>query len=197
MGSIPGSGRSPGEGNGNPLQYCCLENFTDKRSLVGYSPRSLKESGMTKQLTNNTTTPHPIKSRQANLLLASGFAPSSSRLCWRPMKPTSMTSEAVGSPEVFAIEPLPRGMLPCPAPTPSAKASSSHRPPPSLSLLFWSSLSSALCLMGFKVRALGVGSLSSVQPADSFLSASETPGPSRPCGSWLAAPGAFPPHPLS
>ena len=25
-GSIPGSGRSPGEGNGNPLQYPCLEN---------------------------------------------------------------------------------------------------------------------------------------------------------------------------
>ena len=26
MGSIPGSGRSPGEGNGNPLQCSCLEN---------------------------------------------------------------------------------------------------------------------------------------------------------------------------
>ena len=28
-GLIPGSGRSPGEGNGNPLQYSCLENPTD------------------------------------------------------------------------------------------------------------------------------------------------------------------------
>ena len=28
-GSIPGSGRSPGEGNGNPLQYSCLENPMD------------------------------------------------------------------------------------------------------------------------------------------------------------------------
>ena len=27
---IPGSGRSPGVGNGNPLQYSCLENLTDK-----------------------------------------------------------------------------------------------------------------------------------------------------------------------
>ena len=27
MGLIPGSGRSPGEGNGNPLQYSCLENL--------------------------------------------------------------------------------------------------------------------------------------------------------------------------
>ena len=30
LGSIPGSGRSPGEGNGNPLQYYCLENPTDE-----------------------------------------------------------------------------------------------------------------------------------------------------------------------
>ena len=29
LGSIPGSGRSPGEGNGNPLQYSCLENPRD------------------------------------------------------------------------------------------------------------------------------------------------------------------------
>ena len=29
-GSIPGSGRSPGEGNGNPLQYSCLENPTNE-----------------------------------------------------------------------------------------------------------------------------------------------------------------------
>ena len=38
-GSIPGSGRSPGEGNGNPLQYCCLENPVDRglwRATVGH-----------------------------------------------------------------------------------------------------------------------------------------------------------------
>ena len=29
LGSIPGSGRSPGEGKGNPLQYSCLENSMD------------------------------------------------------------------------------------------------------------------------------------------------------------------------
>ena len=28
--SIPGSGRSPGEGNGNPFQYSCLENSMDR-----------------------------------------------------------------------------------------------------------------------------------------------------------------------
>ena len=30
LGSSPGLGRSPGEGNGNPLQYCCLENPMDR-----------------------------------------------------------------------------------------------------------------------------------------------------------------------
>ena len=32
-GSIPGSGRSPGEGNGNPLQYSCLENPMDRGTM--------------------------------------------------------------------------------------------------------------------------------------------------------------------
>ena len=35
--SIPGLGRSPGGGHGNPLQYSCLENPTD-RGAWGYSP---------------------------------------------------------------------------------------------------------------------------------------------------------------
>ena len=30
VGSVSGLGRSPGEGNGNPLQYYCLENPTDR-----------------------------------------------------------------------------------------------------------------------------------------------------------------------
>ena len=30
QGSIPGSGRYPGEGHGNPLQYSCLENLMDR-----------------------------------------------------------------------------------------------------------------------------------------------------------------------
>ena len=47
--SIPGSGRSPGEGNGNPLQYSCLGKPHGQRSLVGYSPWGHKESDMTEQ----------------------------------------------------------------------------------------------------------------------------------------------------
>ena len=41
-GSIPGSGRSSGKGNSNPLQCSCLENPMD-RNLVGYSPQGRRE----------------------------------------------------------------------------------------------------------------------------------------------------------
>ena len=47
--SIPGSGRCPGGGNGNPLQHSCLENPHGQRNLVGYSPQGLKESDTTEQ----------------------------------------------------------------------------------------------------------------------------------------------------
>ena len=43
--------RSPGEGNGNPLQSSCLENSIGQRSLVGYSPWCCKESDTTEWLT--------------------------------------------------------------------------------------------------------------------------------------------------
>ena len=50
LGSIPGLGRSPGGGHGNPLQYSCLENPHGQRSLVGYSPWSCKELDTTEGL---------------------------------------------------------------------------------------------------------------------------------------------------
>ena len=48
-GSIPGLGRSPGVGNGSPLQYSCLENLME-RGAWGYSPWSHKESDMPERL---------------------------------------------------------------------------------------------------------------------------------------------------
>ena len=50
LGLIPGLGRSPGGGHGNPLQYSCLENPHAQRSLAGYSPWGHKESDTTEQL---------------------------------------------------------------------------------------------------------------------------------------------------
>ena len=48
LGSIPGLGRSPGGGHGNPLQYSFLENPMDRGAWWGYSPQGCKESDMTK-----------------------------------------------------------------------------------------------------------------------------------------------------
>jgi len=48
MGSIPGSGRFPGVGNGKSFQYSCLENSMDKRGAWrGYSPWGHKEADIT------------------------------------------------------------------------------------------------------------------------------------------------------
>ena len=55
-GSIPGAGRTPGEGHDNPFEYSCLKNAWwatvrgGQRSLVGYSSWSAKEPDMTEQL---------------------------------------------------------------------------------------------------------------------------------------------------
>jgi len=47
LGLIPGLGRSPGRGHGNPLQYSCLEKPDGQRSLAGYYPWGCKESDTT------------------------------------------------------------------------------------------------------------------------------------------------------
>ena len=47
LGSIPGSGRFPEEGNGNPLQYSCLENPMDRGA---WCPWGRKESDTTERL---------------------------------------------------------------------------------------------------------------------------------------------------
>ena len=49
---IPGLGRFPGEGNGNPLQYSCLENLHGQRSLAGYSSWGREELDTTEHNNN-------------------------------------------------------------------------------------------------------------------------------------------------
>ena len=53
-GSIPGLGRSPGIGNGSPLQYSCHGKFHGQRSLAGCTPVGPKESDATEQLRAHT-----------------------------------------------------------------------------------------------------------------------------------------------
>ena len=57
-GLIPGWGRSPGEGNGNPLQYSCLENPMDRGACWGYSPWGTKSwTGLSDYQTKEGTIP--------------------------------------------------------------------------------------------------------------------------------------------
>ena len=54
LGSVPGLGRFPGGGHGNPLQYSCLENPYEQRNLEDFSPWGRKESDSTEQLSTQS-----------------------------------------------------------------------------------------------------------------------------------------------
>ena len=60
-GSIPGSGRSPGEGNGNPLQYSCLENPMDRGAWRATVHRITKSQ--TQRLSTHTHTRMSVASQ--------------------------------------------------------------------------------------------------------------------------------------
>ena len=61
-GSIPGLGRSPGEGHGSPLQYSCLENPIDRGALWAPVLKVTKSQTQMKQLSVHA---HPLGSEQA------------------------------------------------------------------------------------------------------------------------------------
>ena len=69
VGSVSGSGRSPGEGNSNPLQYSFLGNPMDRGAWRLQSMGSQKESDTTKWLNNNKYTNTPIESSVSTLIL--------------------------------------------------------------------------------------------------------------------------------
>ena len=73
--SIPELGRSPGGGQGNPLQYSCLENSHGQRNPVGYSPWGRRESDMTERL----STAHI---QEGSSILACS---AKEKLCWYPI----------------------------------------------------------------------------------------------------------------
>ena len=64
LGLIPGLGRSPGGGHGNPLQYSSLENPHGQSSPVGYSPWDHKESDMTERLNTQGSGEAPLMLKQ-------------------------------------------------------------------------------------------------------------------------------------
>ena len=64
LGLIPGSGRSPGGGHGNPLQYSCLENPMDRGAWRATVHGGAEQSDMTEQLST-----HVVVINNNNVLL--------------------------------------------------------------------------------------------------------------------------------
>ena len=67
VGSVAELGRSPGGGNGNPLQYSCLRNPMNRRALAGYSPWGHKDSDTTERLKNNNKGSIPPKTEKREI----------------------------------------------------------------------------------------------------------------------------------
>ena len=71
LSSIPGLGRSPAGGHDYSLQYSCLEDPHGHRSLTGYRPLGLKESGTNEWLSTNTV--QKLDSSECTLSQISSF----------------------------------------------------------------------------------------------------------------------------
>ena len=82
VGSLSGLGRSPGEGNGNPLQYSGLENPTDREAWRTTVYSVAKESDTTGRLNNNNPLP---------------LTPKPQHLCWLPSSSDTGTKGHVSS----------------------------------------------------------------------------------------------------
>ena len=95
-GSISGSGRSPGRGHENPLQYSCLENPYGQRSLAVYSPWGHKELGMTDRL-SPAQHRFVISFLPRNKCLLTSWLQSLSKVILEPKKIKSVTASSFPS----------------------------------------------------------------------------------------------------
>ena len=73
VGSVPGSGRSPGEGNGNALQYSCLENPMVRGAWQVTAHGVTKSRTRLKQLSTTTATAPFIFNVQSNIWAQASF----------------------------------------------------------------------------------------------------------------------------
>ena len=80
QGLIPGSGRSPGEENGYPLQYSCLENSMD-RGAWWTTVHGIAESDMTEPLTLSAASPSPCPHQMRGAAAAAAAAAESLQSC--------------------------------------------------------------------------------------------------------------------
>ena len=73
LGLIPGLGRSPGEGNGNPLQYSCLENLMDRGAWQATVPGVTESRTQLSNFTSTCFTLHNTAKVQSMLQQMAGF----------------------------------------------------------------------------------------------------------------------------
>ena len=96
-GSISGLGRSPGEGNGNPLQYSCLENSVNRGAWHAIA------HGVTKSRTQVST--HTlIFFYFLHLLLVGGLVTKSRPTLWDPMNCSPPVSSLLGTSQARILE---------------------------------------------------------------------------------------------
>ena len=77
MGSIPGLGKSPGEGNGNPFQHSCLGNPTDSRAWQAtvHGSQRVRHSLATKQQKSGCEGHNQLESLFFFFLITDGWIP--------------------------------------------------------------------------------------------------------------------------
>ena len=111
LGSIPGSGRCPGEGNGNPLQYSCLENPMDSGAwqTTVYASQELDSTELLSTHTQGFPGGPMVKNPACNARDTSSIPdpgrfhiPQENLACMpQPLSPLSTTAEAL----MHALEP--------------------------------------------------------------------------------------------
>ena len=99
MGSIPGSGRSPGGGNGNPLQYSCLGNPMERQAwratvhgvAESWTPLSDWAGTNLEEVTHNSVSQFwNIQWEAANFFMVVYFGPSTLSMLWLNILPNSL-----------------------------------------------------------------------------------------------------------
>ena len=119
-GSIPGSGRSPGEGNGNALGYPCLEKSMDGGAWQAYSPWGCKESDTTWETSLDPWSWRDIKWQSTNMQLCNGLRWQQRGCCkaypitvwlkwsWAKCDRPGLRNEKVGDRKKFRWSPITR-----------------------------------------------------------------------------------------
>ena len=106
LGSIPGLGKSPGQGNGSPLQYSCLDNAMDRGAWWAIVYRVAKSQTQLKLLSTRTHgfLPCPLEGKhETRILTLLGWTDGA---CWKPFPCVFLHAELLGLRCWFLLIPI-------------------------------------------------------------------------------------------